>query len=91
MKREGASKLSCHIYGAAVLLEPDQKATPRDRLTQLLELLRELLLRTRTNSRAMGLDQVLLKKIPTKYSDNNDEYVQILRKRKCYPLHEFIG
>ena len=39
----------------------------------------------------MGLDQVLLKKIPTKYSDNNDEYVQILRKRKCYPLHEFIG
>ena len=91
MKRKGASKLSCHIYGAAVLLEPDQKATPRDRLTQLLELLRELLLRTRTNSRAMGLDQVLLKKIPTKYSDNNDEYVQILRKRKCYPLHEFIG
>ena len=40
-------------------------------------------IRTRTNSRAMGLDQVLLKKIPTKYSDNNDEYVQILRKRKC--------
>ena len=71
--------------------EPDQKATPRHTLTQLLELLRELLLQTRTNSRAMGLDQVLFKKIPTTYSDNKDEYVQVLRKRKCYPLHEFIG
>ena len=62
--------------------EPDQKATPRHTLTQLLELLRELLLQTRTNSRAMGLDQVLFKKIPTTYSDNKDEYVQVLVLRE---------